>query len=174
MSRNAKSILLLIALLVVAYIGGNRGGAPPEQHNPRGPAEKNRADENWPTQETRSPQNRSATVEKADEVLSDAFEHHRSRVEVEGVGRVVRILSDDTEGTEHQKFILQLASGQELLVAHNTDLAERVPSLRKGDTIEFCGEYEWNEKGGVLHWTHHDPQGRHADGWLKHEGRVFQ
>ncbi|HCJ6793132.1 DUF3465 domain-containing protein, partial [Acinetobacter baumannii] len=26
----------------------------------------------------------------------------------------------------------------------------------------------------VLHWTHHDPQNRHENGWLKHNGRIYQ
>jgi hypothetical protein len=25
-----------------------------------------------------------------------------------------------------------------------------------------------------LHWTHHDPAGRHVAGWLKHGDRVYQ
>src|SRR5436190_23795432 len=57
------------------------------------------------------------------------------------------------------------------LVAHNIDLAERVELLRKGNLVEFSGEFEWNPQGGVIHWTHRDPQGRHADGWIKHNGK---
>ena len=53
------------------------------------------------------------------------------------------------------------------------DLAKRVP-VERGDTIEFRGEYEWNEKGGVVHWTHHDPQDRHDHGWIEFEGRRYQ
>ncbi|EOG7679701.1 DNA-binding protein, partial [Vibrio cholerae] len=25
-----------------------------------------------------------------------------------------------------------------------------------------------------LHWTHKDPQNRHAHGWLKHNGQVYE
>jgi hypothetical protein len=93
---------------------------------------------------------------------------------IHGSGDVARILPDDSDGSRHQRFILRLASGQTLLVAHNIDLAPRVEDLEVGDRVEYSGEFEWNDKGGVVHWTHRDPAGRHAAGWLKHEGRVFQ
>ncbi|WP_341502472.1 DUF3465 domain-containing protein [Gallaecimonas sp. GXIMD4217] len=109
-----------------------------------------------------------------DQLLADAFQHRRSDLQVRGEGTVVRILPDDNDGSRHQKFILRLASGQTLLVAHNIDLAPRIPNLREGDKVAFSGEYEWNAKGGVIHWTHHDPQGRHTDGWLKHDGHFYQ
>ncbi len=91
-----------------------------------------------------------------------------------GSGTVVRILPDDTEGDRHQRFILRLASGQTLLIAHNIDIAPRVTPLSEGDTVEYKGEYASNDKGGVVHWTHHDPSGNHPAGWLKHDGQTFQ
>jgi len=97
-----------------------------------------------------------------------------SGTQAQGSGIVVRILSDDNDGSRHQRFILKLDSGRTLLVAHNIDLAPRISGLRQGDKVEFNGEYESNAQGGVLHWTHRDPNGRHVDGWLKHDGRTYQ
>tara|TARA_R110001583_G_C5670239_1_gene410768 strand:+ start:2911 stop:3639 length:729 start_codon:yes stop_codon:yes gene_type:complete len=107
-------------------------------------------------------------------VIQQAFQNRQSNLQVSGSGVVVQVLPDDLDGSRHQKFILRLSTGQTLLVAHNIDLASRVHTLQKGDLISFNGEYEWNAKGGVLHWTHHDPQGRHEPGWLEHEGRKYQ
>jgi hypothetical protein len=98
----------------------------------------------------------------------------QSGAQVSGEGTVTRILGDDSLGDRHQRFILALDSGQSLLIAHNIDLAPRIESLREGDRVSFNGEYEWNDKGGVVHWTHHDPQGQHEAGWLKHRGRTYQ
>jgi hypothetical protein len=106
--------------------------------------------------------------------IEGLFQRRASDVQVRGAGTVLRTLSDDNEGSRHQRFILELPSGHTLLVAHNIDLAPRIDSLKKGDRVEFFGEYEWNDRGGVIHWTHHDPQGRHVGGWLKHQGRTYQ
>lgn len=94
--------------------------------------------------------------------------------QVQGDGVVTRLLADDNDGSKHQRFIIRLASGQTLLVAHNIDLAPRVSNISVNDTVQFNGEYEWNSQGGVIHWTHHDPAGRHVGGWLKHQGRTYQ
>ena len=109
-----------------------------------------------------------------DQLLTNAYENRLSNIQVGGSGVVVKILPDDMQGSRHQKFILRLSSGQTILISHNIDLAHRVEALREGDTVEFFGEYEWNSKGGVVHWTHHDPDGRHKVGWLKHNGSIYQ
>ncbi|MGH7930247.1 MAG: DUF3465 domain-containing protein [Candidatus Binatia bacterium] len=114
------------------------------------------------------------TASESDQVLASAFESRRSGFQVEGRGVVVRLLAADVDGARHQRFILRLNSGQTLLVAHNIDRAPRIAGLREGDEVLFNGEYEWNSEGGVLHWTHRDPAGRHSAGWLKHDGRTYQ
>jgi hypothetical protein len=93
---------------------------------------------------------------------------------VELSGTVQRLLSDDNEGSRHQRFILRLAQHQRtLLVAHNIDLAERVP-LQRGDNVRLRGRYESNDRGGVIHWTHHDPQGFNSGGWIEYQGVRYQ
>lgn len=108
-----------------------------------------------------------------DAVLKQAYESHQSDIQVQGAGEVVRILSDDNQGSRHQRFILRLDNRQTILIAHNIDLAPRVENLNVGDVVEFYGEYEWNRKGGVIHWTHRDPRNSHAHGWLKHKGTKY-
>lgn len=109
-----------------------------------------------------------------DGALGRAFKDRKSNVQVEGEGVVTRILADDNDGSRHQRFILRLASGQTVLIAHNIDLAPQVAGLKQGDTVRFNGEYVWNEQGGTVHWTHRDPEGRHTAGWLKHNGQTYQ
>lgn len=103
-----------------------------------------------------------------------AYNNQQSDLQVQGQGTVLKILPDDRDGSRHQRFILKTDTGQALLIAHNIDLAPRVIDLNTGDTVEFYGEYEWNSKGGVIHWTHHDPGHRHIDGWLRHRGKIYQ
>jgi hypothetical protein len=119
-------------------------------------------------------QTQATPADQTEPVVQSRLGANESNTQVQGVGVVDRVLADDNEGSHHQRFILRLASGQTLLVAHNIDLAPRVAGLESGDTVEFNGEYEWNEKGGVIHWTHRDPANQHVAGWLKHDGQVFQ
>lgn len=112
--------------------------------------------------------------DRGTEIIAQAFANRQNDVQVEGQGRVIKVLPDDNKGSRHQRFILKLDNGQTLLVAHNIDLAPRVANLSEGDTVRFFGEYEWTEQGGVMHWTHHDPRGNHVGGWLKHQGNTYE
>jgi len=103
-----------------------------------------------------------------------AYQRQQSNLFVESFGEVSRILPDDLKGSRHQRFILRLNHGQTLLISHNIDIAKRIDSIRIGDRVYFRGEYEWNSKGGVVHWTHHDPNYRRVGGWLEHKGIKYE
>lgn len=114
-----------------------------------------------------------AAVDNQHKIMK-AYKQQISNIQVQSKGEVKAILADDNDGSRHQKMILKLENGLTVLVAHNIDLAPRVEGLRKGEIVEFYGEYEYSSKGGVIHWTHHDPQGKHVDGWLKYQGKSYQ
>ncbi len=147
MSRKSKNLILLLFAAVIyalAQSGGMSFNEAPLEYVPP-----------------------EATIQKA-------FVNQQSNVQIEGKGRVKKVLRDDTKGLQHQKFILQTSPDQTVLVAHNIDVAPRLPGLKAGDTVEFYGEYEWTAQGGVIHWTHRDHSGRHANGWLKYNGKTYQ
>uniref|UniRef100_UPI0040477B76 DUF3465 domain-containing protein n=1 Tax=Aliarcobacter sp. TaxID=2321116 RepID=UPI0040477B76 len=107
-------------------------------------------------------------------IINKAYHNKQSDIQVQGIGKVIKVLKDDTKGSKHQRFLVKLPSGLTILIAHNIDLSPRVQNLKSGDSIEFYGEYEWNNKGGVIHWTHHDPRKKHKDGWIKHKQIVYK
>lgn len=116
----------------------------------------------------------TAPVPGSCDAIVAAFEAGRSDIEVECEGVVVRTLSDDNSGSRHQRFIVEIAPDHTVLISHNIDLAPRIDALRTGDRVRFRGEYEHNDRGGVVHWTHHDPQGRRDGGWVEHEGQRYR
>jgi len=81
-------------------------------------------------------------------------------------------MHDDTEESAHQRFVLDMRNGQTLLIAHNIDIADRVP-LGMGDKVSFRGMYEWNELGGLVHWTHRDPMGVDEGGYVDFRGTIY-
>jgi hypothetical protein len=91
---------------------------------------------------------------------------------IEDTGFVRRLLSDDDDGSRHQRFIVQRKNGDTLLIAHNIDLARRIP-LGMGDRVHFRGMYEWNDLGGLVHWTHHDPQGMEDGGYVRYRTKSY-
>lgn len=109
-----------------------------------------------------------------DHDIMSAYQSKTSDVQVNGRGTVIKTLADDNKGSRHQRLILEFSSGHTVLIAHNIDLAPRINSIAIGDSLDFYGEYEWNNKGGVIHWTHHDPAGKHQGGWLKHKGILYE
>lgn len=118
-------------------------------------------------------QRNHAPVSEGLAALQAAYEAGQSGVMIEATGRIKKVLPDDREGDRHQKFILEIDRRHTVLVSHNIDVAPRAP-VQAGDEVTVCGQYEWSEPGGVLHWTHRDPQGRRRGGWIRHDGQTYQ
>lgn len=104
----------------------------------------------------------------------DARKDRLEDVQAYGSGTVVSLLPDDTKGSRHQRILVRETDGETILVVHNIDLAPRINDIEVGDELEYFGEYIWNAKGGLIHWTHHDPNGRHIGGWIKHNGNKYE
>lgn len=109
-----------------------------------------------------------------DAAIVQDFQGHRSNVEVTAGGTVVTILPDRSSSTGvHEQFIMRLTSGGITLeVEHNLSIGRRVP-VNQGDSVIVHGEYIWNSKGGLIHFTHHDPQGTHEGGYIKDKGGTY-
>lgn len=105
--------------------------------------------------------------------VEQAFAKRQSKIWLTLPATVDRLLADDNKGIRHQKFIVKVAN-LKLLVAHNIDLAPRVP-ISLGEPIVIRGRYEWNAKGGVLHWTHRDPNAQlnAESGYIKAAGKIY-
>jgi len=156
-----KKILYTVALVVVAYFVEQKTGISLLDNS------------NLNSNSIAAPQLSVPQKNNTNKAVQSAYANHQSDIQVRQQGEVVKVLADDLKGSRHQKFILKIDQ-LSILIAHNIDLAPRIEGLRAGDTVEFYGEYEWNKKGGVVHWTHRDPGGRHIDGWLKHKGKTYQ
>ncbi len=92
---------------------------------------------------------------------------------IEVTGFVRRLLSDDNDGSRHQRFIIDIGDRNTLLIAHNIDLVKRVP-LGIGDRVHVRGMYEWNDLGGLVHWTHDDPHGVEDGGYVRYRTRYYR
>ncbi len=167
-NRTVKKIIIIAVLLAVSsgykYFESKKNSS---DH----PNTSSTNDSSASAGEANSPKidNKQSTLDK----VRKAADSQKSGWWLATQGKVIKTLKDDTKGHQHQKFLLKLAPDITLLVAHNIDLAPRVP-LRKGDTVKIRGRYEWNNRGGVLHWTHHDPKGRQKGGWIYHNNKYYK
>lgn len=72
----------------------------------------------------------------------------------------------------HEAFNAQTAAGS-VEIVDNVGIAPRVP-VQPGDSIQVRGEMVHDPgRMPVVHWTHHDPDGRHQDGFIRYQGRVY-
>ena len=179
------SMLKMVIALVMALLGKRRAGGASGPTQPRVPSEKSstrsttRSPERSPA---RSPARSSTRVSprvstrSSASVIPELFRNQQSDTIVECSGEVVHILPDDNHDLDgsgrHQQFLVDVGEDVTIKIAHNLKFG-RAP-VEKGDHVTFKGEYEYNDRGGCIHWTHHDPAGRHEDGWLEHNGTRYE
>ena len=115
-----------------------------------------------------------ATPQPDDAGIVRDYQQHRSQVEVTADGTVVRLLADSNGPSgPHERFVVRLQTADlTLLVEHNLSIGRRVP-VRVGDRVVVHGEYLWNAQGGLIHFTHHDPQGSHEGGFIEDGGQTY-
>jgi hypothetical protein len=118
-----------------------------------------------------------ASGDAANGAVYDAWRAQRSYVQVTADGSVARVLGV-REGPSglHEGFLLHLrgAAGRGLTVRveDNVDITGRIP-LRPGDDVVVKGEYIYDPRGGLIHYTHHDPRGRHPSGYVRVGDHVY-
>ena len=72
----------------------------------------------------------------------------------------------------HEYFHV-LSQGKRLEVVQNLRCSPQVP-VHPGDGVTLHGELVPDgSHGPLMHWTHHDPSGRHEDGWVIDEGKRY-
>ena len=115
----------------------------------------------------------TATADNA--AVQRDYTEHRSTVQVTAEGVVTSILEDATGPSgRHQRFIIRLAGlTQTVLIENNLDVGQRVP-VAPNDDLTIHGEYIWNDQGGLIHYTHHDPAPGHEGGWIDRNGVRYQ
>lgn len=103
------------------------------------------------------------------------YAQHRSHVEVTATGSVTRVLGDEAGPSgAHQRFIVRLdGAAQTVLIDNNVTIGKRAP-VAVGDPVTVHGEYVWNEQGGLVHFTHHDPEHTHDGGWIEVRGSRYE
>jgi hypothetical protein len=154
-SALTRAIVLAVVLAATWYLNRQVADAPPAEARDA-PAETLQQPEAGP------------------DAARQAFERKAGGEMLRAEGRIERILADDNDGSPHQRFIIMTDSGLSLLVAHNIELAPRLDGLAAGERVSVFGEYEWNDRGGLIHWTHGDPGGDHQAGYIEWRGRRYQ
>jgi hypothetical protein len=154
-----RAIIRIVITLILALVGKkSRNPRMPTRRTPRAPTSTS-----------------SRPTATGDLAIAELYERRQSDAIVTGEGLVVKILPDDLHDDDgsgqHQQFLVEVPGDVTIKIAHNLKFG-RAP-VREGDTIRFKGEYEWNDRGGCVHWTHHDPKNWHEDGWLEVRGKRY-
>lgn len=103
------------------------------------------------------------------DLIVRAYDARTSNIMVETEARVVLLLPDIEDVGKYQEFKIELENGHVVRVLHDLDQADRVP-VAVSSKIRLRGEYDWSVDGGVIHWTHDDPEGQREGGWIEYLG----
>jgi hypothetical protein len=121
----------------------------------------------------------AATIEQAQ---SYCAAHPTGHVEVYiPRGKVERVLGErQSQAGVHEGFILDYCppglyscapAEEPFRVEDNVDITGPIP-LHANEYISLLGQYECDDN--VIHWTHHDPRGRHPSGYIKVNGKLYE
>lgn len=84
---------------------------------------------------------------------------------------VTRVLGErESRSGAHEGFVVR-AGQRSFTIEDNVDITGPIP-LRRGDVVSLLGQLECDDY--VIHWTHHDPRGRHPSGYVKVNGRLYE
>ncbi|MHB8177640.1 MAG: hypothetical protein ACYDA5_00915 [Vulcanimicrobiaceae bacterium] len=98
------------------------------------------------------------------------------RVQTSGVVSTV-LGTRVTRSGPHLGFIIATPGGKHaqrrlhVRVETNVGITGPIP-LTRGDHVRIVGELACDDH--VLHWTHHDPEGRDPGGYVLVDGRIYQ
>jgi hypothetical protein len=124
-----------------------------------------------------APSGQSAGSDAGNAAVYQSWAQQRSKVEVTASGSVAKVLGTRRGPSGvHTGFLLHLRGsegrGLTVRVEDNVDLTGPIP-IRAGDDVEVRGEYIYDPRGGLIHYTHRDPRGRRAGGYVRIGNRMY-
>ena len=173
-------VVTMLLPLILKFFRSKKGTAVAAPDSPRVAPTKARKRVGGPTTAERepAPSRRGGSASSAPpDSASPVGRLHAQRQSdqiITDTGIIVKCLPDDNEGSRHQRLLVEVdRTDITIKVSHNIDLAPYI-KCREGDRITFKGEYEYNDLGGVVHWTHHDPKQWREGGWVEVNGERYE
>ncbi|MEA9355685.1 DUF3465 domain-containing protein [Bacteriovorax sp. PP10] len=96
--------------------------------------------------------------------------HKGEKTQVLVTGTIAQIGKEDNSGLQHQKYNMKVDKDITLQIVSNLEFG-RIP-LVVGKVTTVCGEF-LRVGQGMVHWTHFDPHGPHADGFTIVDGVLY-
>ena len=152
------SKLFSMVLLLVLTVSFSASGAKKKIKPPSSP------------QDQAQPQ---AAAPEDDSQIVQAVKNRKDVNFVAGADMLVKeLLPDDQNGLPHQKWVVQLSSGQLVQAISNLDMCPKIP-VKVGDKVGLGGQFIWTKDGGLVHWMHGDPKGLRPNGYVELDGKVY-